>query len=302
MRRFGKIFKVIISIVGILVLVNTFQMVKSVYFPEPYTDLETFSLFEPPLNIAHRGASGNYPENTLMAFARAIEKGADTLELDIWLTEDFHPAVIHDRTVNRTTDGQGFVSSFTREEIQKLDAGYRFSTPEGDYPFRGMGLKVPMLDEVLETFPDIPVMIEIKRPGIASAEIVARVIEEANAENRVFVGTMNNYTIEHFRRIMPEVPTAASLKEIRRFFYSAHVGMAWFMNWDFEGLFVPPQINRFPILTAPFLAGARAGGYPIFLWTINEPDRMERFLEAGVHGIITDFPGILRNILDQRFE
>jgi len=302
LRRFGKTFKVVISIVGIMVLINTFQMAKSVYFPAPYAELETFSLFEPPLNIAHRGASGDYPENTLKAFSRAVEKGAHILELDIWLTEDFHPAVIHDRTVDRTTDGQGFVSSFTREEIQKLDAGYRFSTSEGDYPFRGKGLKIPMLDEVLEQFPDTPVMIEIKRPGIASAEIVARVIEEADAENRVFVGTMNSHTIEQFRRIMPEVPTAASWKEIRRFFYAAHVGLAWLMNWQFEGLFVPPQLNRFPILTAPFLAGARAGGYPIFLWTINEPDRMERFLEAGVHGIITDFPGILSNILNERVE
>ncbi len=302
MQKHPNIKKVILIIVVGLLFLNTLQFTKSIFFPSPYRDLDVFFSLEPPLNIAHRGASGNYPENTLKAFSRAIEKGADALELDIWLTEDFHPAVIHDRTVDRTTDGEGYVSSFTREEIRKLDAGYRFSTPDGEYPFRGKGIKIPMLDEVLEAFPDIPVMIEIKRPGVASAEIVARVIEEAEAENRVFVGTMNNHTIEHFRRIMPEIPTAASWREVRRFFFLSHFGLAGWMDWDFEGLFIPPQVDFFPLLTAPLLAGSRAGGYPIFLWTINEPERMQRFLEAGVHGIITDYPGLLVNIMREWLE
>ncbi len=302
MQKFRITKRTIFILVVAIILLNTLQMVKSIYFPNPPADLPFFHLLEPPINIAHRGASGTYPENTIKAFERAIEKGADALELDIWLTEDFHPAVIHDRTVDRTTDGSGPVSSFTREEIQQLDAGYRFSTPEGEYPFRGKGLQVPMLDEVLEAFPEMPIMIEIKRAGVASAEIVARVIEEAEAEKRVFVGTSNYHTIEHFRRIMPEVPTAASLREVRRFFSLAHFGLAGWMNWDFEGLFVPPQINFLPLVTAPFVAGARAGGYPVFLWTINEGDRMERFLEAGVPGIITDYPGKLREIMEGRLE
>ncbi len=300
MRRRGISFKIILAIFALIVVLNTLQMARSIYFPAPFAEINIFELLEPPLNIAHRGASGNYPENTIKAFERALEKGADVLELDIWLTEDFHPAVIHDRTVDRTTDGEGFVSSFSREELQELDAGYNFSTPEGEYPFRGQGLQVPMLDEVLAAFPDEPIMIEIKRPGVASAEVVARTIMEAGAQDQVFVGSFNSHTIEHFRRLMPDIPTAASWKEVRRFYLLAHAGLAGWLNWGFEGLFIPPNEDGFPILTAPFLAAAHAAGRHTFIWTINERERMERFLEVGVKGIITDYPARLLEIMAER--
>src|SRR5215212_7629564 len=125
-----------------------------------------------PVNLAHRGASDIAPENTIEAFRLAVEAGAGGLELDVHITRDGRLVVIHDATVDRTTGGTGAVSGMTIDELRGLDAGYKFSPEAGPTrPYRGRGVRVPTLDEVLEEFPGVAVNIDIKAglPGIEAA-------------------------------------------------------------------------------------------------------------------------------------
>src|SRR5919204_389354 len=120
--------------------------------------------------VAHRGASAGAPENTADAFELAIRHGADALELDVRLSADGVPVVIHDATLDRTTDGQGPVSGRTAAELQRLDAGARFTRDGGrTFPFRGQGSRIPTLADVLRAFPEVPLLVEIKEVGAQRA-------------------------------------------------------------------------------------------------------------------------------------
>src|SRR5919202_928306 len=141
-----------------------------------------------PTNFAHRGASLRAPENTLEAFQLAAESGAGGLELDSHMTSDRHIVVIHDDSVDRTTDGSGLVRDMSLREVQSFDAGYRF-TPDGGatHPYRGRGVRVPKLGEVFREFPNHRVNIDIKeaQPGVEAA--LLKTISDAGAEDRTLV-------------------------------------------------------------------------------------------------------------------
>src|SRR5918993_3646085 len=153
-----------------------------------------------PVNLAHRGASALAPENTIEAFRLAVEAGAGGLELDVHLTRDGHVVVLHDATVDRTTDGEGPVSEMTLEELRAFDAGHNFSPDGGpSRPYRGRGVRVPILEEVLREFPGVAVNIDIKagRPGIEAA--VLGVLREADALGRVIVVSTTHANVKRFR-------------------------------------------------------------------------------------------------------
>jgi len=141
-----------------------------------------------PVNIAHRGGAEIAPENTLEGFREGLSVGAGALELDVHTTADGHVVVIHDATVDRTTQSTGAFREMTLAEIKRLDAGYRF-TPDGGetFPYRGEGIRIPTLEEVYDEFVEGPINVEIKgeRPGIEEA--VWQVIEEAGARERTLV-------------------------------------------------------------------------------------------------------------------
>jgi glycerophosphoryl diester phosphodiesterase len=155
-----------------------------------------------PLNVAHRGASARAPENTLEAFRLAVEAGAGGLELDVHMSSDGEVVVIHDATVDRTTDGSGAVAGMTLGELRALDAGYRFS-PDGGrtYPYRDRDVGIPTLAEVYDEFQATYVNIEIKeaRPGVE--ETVMQVIRGAGAEERTLVVSNRHGVVRRFRRL-----------------------------------------------------------------------------------------------------
>src|SRR5918911_1481417 len=176
-----------------------------------------------PVNLAHRGASALAPENTIEAFRLAVEAGAGGLELDVHMTRDGHIVVIHDATVDRTTSGTGAVSEMTLDELRMLDAGHNFSPDGGPTrPYRGRGVRVPTLGEVLEGFPGVAVNIEIKArtPGIE--ETVLGVLREANALGRALVVSTPHDIVKRFRKLSGRrVSTGASRWEIGVFYISS---------------------------------------------------------------------------------
>ena len=232
-----------------------------------------------PLVIAHRGASADAPENTIAAFELALEQGADGIELDVHLSADEHPVVIHDFTLERTTDGAGPVSEHTVRELKRLDAGgWR------DHRFRGQ--RVQTLQEVLERFRDrARFWVELKGgstlyPGIE--ERVVSLLEIYDVADRALIQSFDHEAIARIRATSPEIRVGALVAQ-------APLDAA---------LLRPGAANAIcpgaHLLTENVLAEIRGADLECYVWTVNEPAQMDRLVGWGVSGIITDRPGVLR--------
>ncbi|HLR46379.1 MAG TPA: glycerophosphodiester phosphodiesterase family protein, partial [Deinococcales bacterium] len=167
--------------------------------------------------LAHAGGIGLWPDNTMTAFEGSRGLGADVLELDIQLSSDAELVVIHDDTVDRTTDGSGPVDGFTLQELQELDAAAQWAGPDGDYPYRGSGVYIPSLREVLEEFRDIPVNIELKSTDPLMAELTCSLVQELDRELSVLVASFHQEQLHYFRELCPEVATSAGPDEVATF-------------------------------------------------------------------------------------
>jgi glycerophosphoryl diester phosphodiesterase len=239
--------------------------------------------------IAHRGASAYAPENTLEAFELAVKQGADALELDIRLTRDGAPAVIHDATLDRTTDLSGPVRARTLAELRQADAGHRFTTDRGrTTPYRGAGIRVPTLAEVLWTFPAVPVMVEVKEPEVQ--EVVRRVLLEERACDRCVVASEHVGALEMFR----EEPFAcgASGEEISELYWAVMLRRRLPPSRH-RLLSVPLRYRGLPVPTRRFVAAARRLGCPVHVWTVNDAATARRLWARGVAGIVTNVPDLI---------
>jgi len=231
------------------------------------------------LNIAHRGASGTFPENTLSAFRAAIDAGADMCELDVQLTRDGAVVVIHDDTVERTTDGKGEVAKLTLEELKRLDAGVKF---------KGGAIKgerIPTLDEVFEiTGGKCGLNIELKAAGVENQ--VAQIMQARNAFGDSIVSSFDwDY-----------------LKKIQQLHFNIRVGLLaeekpvdLMMN---AVAMRAHSINpRWDMVTADLCKAAHERGLMVYTWTVDADARMRALIECGVDGIMTNYPERLRKVL-----
>jgi glycerophosphoryl diester phosphodiesterase len=241
--------------------------------------------------IAHRGASGSAPENTLSAFELAIRQGADAIELDVRLTGDGVPVVFHDSTLDRTTDRTGPLGAVSLAELREIDAGARF-TPDGgrSYPFRGGGVRVPTLAEILRGFPEIPVMVEVKEP--AAQEAVRRVILEEGALERCVLASEHHAALQVFRE--PPFSVAASGPEIGALYRGVLLRRVP-AAVSYRALSVPRRYRGLRVPTRGFVAAARRLGCPVHVWTIDHPLDAQRLWALGVAGIVTNLPERIRS-------
>ena len=254
-----------------------------------------------PVNLAHRGASTLAPENTIEAFRIAVEVGAGGLELDVHLTRDGHVVVIHDSSVDRTTDGTGAVSEMTIGELRGLDAGHNFSPDGGPTrPYRGRGVRVPTLQEVLEEFPGVAVNIDIKakRPGIEA--MVLGVLRAAKAWERALVVSTPHAAVKRFRKVSGgHISTGASRWEIGVFYLLSRLRLERLVRPAYDALQVPLRHRGIPVVTPRFVRAAHARGVRVDVWTINQADEMRRLLDLGVDVIMTDRPRTLAEVLSE---
>ncbi len=252
-----------------------------------------------PVNLAHRGASASAPENTLEAFRLALRSGAGGIELDVHLTHDGYPVVIHDPTLDRTTNLTGAVAEMGLDEVRGADAGYCFSTDGGKtYPYRSMGLQVPTLAEVLRECPGVPVNIDMKadRPGIEAA--VLGVLRRRDAAGRALVVSSRFGTVRRFRGISEgRISTGASRWETAVFLLASNLRLERLLVPDYDALQVPPRHRGIPLVTRRFVQAAHARNVRVDAWTINEKEQMRRLLDLGVDVIMTDRPEKLAEVL-----
>jgi glycerophosphoryl diester phosphodiesterase len=223
--------------------------------------------------IAHRGASGTCPENTLPAFHRAVELGAPMIELDVQLTRDGHPVVIHDWTLNRTTSGHGAVRRRTLAEIAALDAGRWFAPAF-------TGTRVPTLAEVLSTIP-IRINVELKSAGDDGLERRAlQIVEEAEALGRVVFSSFDPSSLERLRALAGD----------------AELAVLWSGRSMVQALAVAERVGARSVHLrksggAPAaIAAGHAAGLAVRVWTVNAPADFTRLTDAGVDGVFTDHP------------
>jgi glycerophosphoryl diester phosphodiesterase len=251
-----------------------------------------------PLVIAHRGGAGLWPENTLHAFERAAELGVDVIETDVRATADGELVLIHDDTLNRTTDGAGRVPVLTLAELKRLDAAYRWSPDGGrSFPLRGRGLTVPTLREVFAALPSMRFNIEPKHSEPSIAAPLCRLIREHGMESRVMVAAFRDAAMEQFRRECPEVATSASTAEVAGFLALQRTGLADSYGPRMQALQVPERAGSLRVLSAEFVASAHARNLRVHAWTVNAEDDMRRLISFGVDGVMTDYPDRLLKLL-----
>jgi len=250
-----------------------------------------------PMLVAHRGGARLAPENTMAAFEQATSRWqADMLEMDVRLTRDGHVVVIHDPTVDRTTDGTGPVAELTLQELRALDAGYRFQDLSGTHSFRGQGARVPTMEEVLVAFTDVWINVECKAPEAAAplAELVAR----HEAEHRVLIAA------EHERSRAGAVgypgPWGTSFWQGLLFLILHRLPGGSPYTPASDILQVPETWKGLPVVTPRFVRAAHRANIPVQVWTVDGEADMRRLLDWGVDGIQTDRPDVLARVLVER--
>ncbi len=243
-----------------------------------------------PRNIGHRGAAGHAPENTLPSFRKALELGADVLELDVHATRDGTIVVCHDEALDRTTDGAGAIRGKMYSEVAKLDAGYHW-TPDGKtHPFRGQGIRVPTLQELLESFPGVPLNIEIKQADPPMVDLVVRVLGRAGRTASVHLAAEDPAIMGAIRASAWRGATGFSLADVLAFVDALANGRLSEYAPPGAALQVPEQWREVQVVNREFVEGAHRCGVEVHVWTVNEPADMDRLLALGVDGLVTDFP------------
>jgi glycerophosphoryl diester phosphodiesterase len=227
-----------------------------------------------------------------------VEIGADVLEMDVQPAADGAIVVIHDATVDRTTDGRGRVDSFTLEELRKLDAGHRWSGDGGQsFPFRGKGIRIPALEEIFSSFSRTRMIVEMKHGGAALARPLCVLIRRSGMTERVLVASMNADAVETFRSACPEVLTAMTAAEARVFHGFHLAGLEFTYSPPVMALLIPDQLGDRTLATAALVAAARRRNVQVQVWTINDEERMRQLARIGVAGIVTDRPDRLLEVL-----
>ena len=238
-----------------------------------------------PLVYAHRGGADLAPENTLAAFETGLAAGADGIELDVRLSSDGVAVVMHDPTLERTTDGSGPVEARTAAELAALDAGYRFER-NGAFPFRGRGVGVPSLRDALDRHRDTSFIIELKSSDPRLARAVVDDIHAAGAIGRVTVGSFQKGALEAVRALDPAIRTGADTDDVR----DGADGLR--ARPVFDAFQVPEVSAGLRVVTPEFIARAHGAGVSVLVWTVNQADDMRRLLDWGVDGLITDRPDL----------
>lgn len=256
-------------------------------------------LVEPgPIAFAHRGGAGEAPENTLPAFEIAQTLGYRYLETDVHLTRDEVLVAFHDDRLDRVTDRSGAITQLGIAEVEAADAGHAFS-PDGGrtFPFRGCGIRVPRLEEILARWPEARVNIDPKSDACVGP--LAALLDRLGAWERVCVGSFSDDRLRRIRTLGHGMactsmgPHAVALARLS-------TASALMRRLGANCIQVPISRGRVPIVTERFVAAAHRAGLPVHVWTINEETTINKLLDLGVDGIMSDRLRLLSDVLTRR--
>lgn len=248
--------------------------------------------------IAHRGGSKLRPENTMAAFDHAASLGVDGIECDVHLAADGVPVVIHDPTLDRTTDASGPVAARTSSELDRVDAGCRFGPSDG-FPFRGAGFGVPRLADVLARHATLPCVIEIKGEHPDAAARVLDVVDSVGARERVIVGAFSHRILTEIRRLAPAIPTSASGREVRSALWRSRVCLTP-RHPAYRLVQAPFRLGGRQVFGRHFVRAVRRAQIPFQAWIIDTEPDMTALLDWGVTGLISDRPDTAMRVVAGR--
>jgi glycerophosphoryl diester phosphodiesterase len=244
----------------------------------------------PPLVIAHRGAAGDAPENTIEAFQEAVDLGCRYLETDAHVTRDGVVVAFHDARLDRVTDRSGAIRDLTIAEVEQADAGFRF----GSGAFRGRGVRVPRLETILTRWPDARVNIDPKDDH--TVEPLVALLDRLDAWERVCVGAFSDARLKRVRQLSRgRACTSMGPAAVAAAYVSSRTGRMPRLGADC--LQVPTTQGPLKLVTPRFVEAAHRAGLPVHVWTVDDARKMRRLLDMRVDGIMTNRPGVLLDVL-----
>lgn len=252
-----------------------------------------------PRVFGHRGSAGTHPENTLQSFQAAVDAGAGYLELDVHLTRDGQVVVSHDDNLERTCGRAGAIKDLSWAEIASADAGYTFASADGEFPFRGKGIRIPRLAEVLSTFPNLRFNIDAKQEEPSVVEPLLRVIDAGRARRNVLLASENQKQLEQIRSLAPQLATNFGYQEVAAFIAAMASHDTQYRPAG-DALQIPPEYYSWKLATPQTLEMAHRLGVEVHVWTVNEAAEMRGLLDIGVDGIMSDFPARLMRAAKER--
>ncbi len=257
---------------------------------------------ERPLFFAHRGGSALAPENTLPAYENGMRYQADALELDVHYTRDGEIVVFHDETLDRTTSGSGPLAALTLDELRRLDAGYHFTPDDGaTYPWRGKGVTIPTLREVFERFPQTRINIEMKVNDAEGEKRLARLLLDNGWDEWAMVGSFHTDALARFRALGEgRIATSASAGETRAFLLHVLFRQTRRLRPHYDALQVPEVYRGIRVVSPTSIRLAHDLDLDVHVWTIDDRDTMERLLDWGVDGLMSDRPDTLAEVYQAR--
>jgi len=259
-------------------------------------------------NIAHQGGNLEQPDATFVAFDAASELNVDVLEMDVHLSKDGHLIVMHDRRVDRTTDGEGAIQDLTLAEIQQLDAAYRWpyhtnkdvekhKVPDDmTFPYRGKGLSIPTLNEMFQRYPHHRFVIELKDDTEELRSALLEMIGQYNRWDHVLIASFYASTLKEVRKIAPRAQTYAAGGEIRLFYILHMLHLEKLFPYDIDAFAIPMTSGGLNLATKRFVEAAHNAGMLVHYWTINDEDDMTALMEIGADGLMTDYPSVLQKL------
>lgn len=252
-----------------------------------------------PLVIAHGddGGQGLYPGNTLLYLRKMVALGVDALEMDLNLTADGHLVLLHDGTLERTTDGRGAVIDQSLQELKTLNAAHHWSADGEHFPYRNDPQPLVTIDTVFAEFPHTPMIIELKNNDPRAAQSLAKAIKSAGCEARVIVSSFHHGVIRAFRSQCPQVATGATLPEALLFFAAQCVFAERYLKPAYQTMQLPARYYGLPVFTRRFVHAARRCGLHIAVWTVDRTGPMKKYIALGLDGIVTNRPDRLLSIV-----
>lgn len=249
-----------------------------------------------PTAYSHRGGRLLWPENTAFAFRQSWDLGFRYFETDLHLTKDGVVVLFHDDYLDRTTDGRGDVWDYTIDELRGFDAGFRFGA-DRQWPHRGQGITIPTLEEIVTTFPDIRLTLELKQGGLE--EPLVALLDRFDLWGRVIVGGFDDRWARAVRKASGgKVITSSGSRETRMFWLASRAGIG--LRTPAAALQVPVRHGNLTIVDRKFIDAAHKAGKQVHVWTVNETDEMRRLLDMGVDGLMSDRPDLLKEVFEER--
>jgi glycerophosphoryl diester phosphodiesterase len=234
----------------------------------------------------------------MLAFGKAVALGVDALEMDIHSTADGVLVVSHDPQVDRVTNDKGRINDLRLADLKMLDAGYWWTADSGQtYPYRGQGITIPTVEEVFQAFSETWINVDIKQTEPAIVRPFTELIRRYHMNDKMMVGSFDRRTGAEFRRECPEVAAAASENEARLLYGLSVVGLERLYWGKAQAMQLPEYEGRIHVVTPRFVQAAHRVGTAVHVWTVDDVTDMERMIDWGVDGLMTDYPDQLLKLL-----